>query len=293
MAGDKQLKHLRHIERQRRRAEKARNEAQRPFSSMFALTEEDHADSREFEEYLLRRNLTEAHQDRRMTRGELKLALATFNLEELRQLWAMRETKLTTLQDAARLLAHIRYQSGIDAHLMDPSALMNHETIRSLEGLLEEADAPRKDPTPSPLADSSAVSEGKRVEQVLRVIRDGQADFRKRLAAHYGFACMVTGTTVSSVIDAAHIIPYNGKSTNALSNGLLLRKDIHALFDANLLNIGPDLVVYITDTLTDPYYRSLDGRELQLAAPPRISEDALRRRMAGETASEIETDSIQ
>jgi predicted restriction endonuclease len=46
-------------------------------------------------------------------------------------------------------------------------------------------------------------------------------------------------------IDAAHIVPYNGFHQR-LNNGLLLRKDIHALFDAGLLTIGPDLVVYVS-----------------------------------------------
>lgn len=288
MATERELRAKWRAERKRRLNELKRKEAQHPFSSMFALTAEDSAASREFEEYLARRNLAKAHQQRRMNRGELKLALATFSLEQLRQLWAMRETKLTTLQDAALLLAHIRYRSGIDPKPMDPSALMGHEAVRSLEGVLEESDTPQRKTQPGQ-TDLGMGSEGKRVEQVLRVIREGQTDFRKRLVAHYGLACMVTGTTVASVIDAAHIIPYNGKTTNALSNGLLLRKDIHALFDAGLLSIGPDFVVYMAESVTDPYYRSLDGRELQLEATPKISRDALRRRMAGETASEIES----
>jgi hypothetical protein len=37
------------------------------------------------------------------------------------------------------------------------------------------------------------------MEQVLRVIREGQAEFRKRLVAHYGAVCMVTGTALANV----------------------------------------------------------------------------------------------
>lgn len=103
---------------------------------------------------------------------------------------------------------------------------------------------------------------------------------------------MVTGTALASVIDAAHIVPYNGAATNALSNGLLLRKDIHALFDAGLLTIGPDLVVYVSAGVDDPFYRSLDGKELSLDAPPKMSKEALRRRLAGNESSELEVASL-
>lgn len=103
---------------------------------------------------------------------------------------------------------------------------------------------------------------------------------------------MVTGTALASVIDAAHIVPYNGAATNALSNGLLLRKDIHALFDAGLLTIGPDLVVYVSAGVDDPFYRSLDGKKLSLDTPPKMSKEALRRRLAGNESSELEVASL-
>lgn len=81
-------------------------------------------------------------------------------------------------------------------------------------------------------------------------------------------------------------------STNALSNGLLLRKDIHALFDAGLLTIGPDLVVYVTAGVDDPYYRSLDGKDLTLTAPPKMSKEALRKRLVGHGSSELNSTAL-
>ena len=203
----------------------------------------------------------------------------------------MREKKLKYLDDAALLLAHIRHRSGIDLQLRPASELFSHDVIQALQGVLEESGRLRVE-KPLPPAPDAVAAEGKRMEQVLRVIREGQAEFRKRLVDHYGAVCMVTGTALASVIDAAHIVPYNGASTNALSNGLLLRKDIHALFDAGLLTIGPDLVVYVTAGVDDPYYRSLDGKDLTLTAPPKMSKEALRKRLVGHGSSELNSTAL-
>lgn len=274
------------IERLRRRHERKEQEAKRPYRSLFTIEDHEQTEPRELQEYLVRLNLTKSGLGRRMSSGEVKLALGSWNLDELNQLWSMRREKLIYLEDAALLLAHIRHRSGIDTQLRSPTELLAFDAIRTLQGVLEEngtlAIAAR-----AVLETEAVVAEGKRVEQVLRVIRDGQADFRKRLVAHYGAVCMVTGTAHASVIDAAHIVPYNGPSTNALSNGLLLRKDIHALFDAGLLTIGPDLVVYVGSGVEDDYYRSLDGKELTLSATPKMSKEALRQRLAGNEISEL------
>lgn len=183
-------------------------------------------------------------------------------------------------------MAEIRHRAGIDPQLRPAAELLSYEAIQALRGVLEENGRLTVEEPLLP-TEEAVVAEGKRVEQVLRVIREGQAEFRKRLVAHYGAVCMVTGTEQANVIDAAHIVPYNGTSTNALSNGLLLRKDIHALFDAGLLTIGPDLVVYVSAGVDDPFYRSLDGKDLTLTSPPKISKDALRRRMAGGESAEL------
>ena len=69
--------------------------------------------------------------------------------------------------------------------------------------------------------------------------RLGQPDFRQALVERYGLRCMITETDVSETIEAAHIIPYRDKNDNHPENGLLLRSDIHALYDRNLLSIHP------------------------------------------------------
>lgn len=236
---------------------------------------------------LAQRKLVPAEGPPRLTSSELRLALWSWDLDALRQLWSERDQKLNYLEDAARLLAHIRHRSGIDPVLRAPAQMMKNDAIQALKGALEESGCLNSSSLPASLPPPEVEIDGKRVEQVLRVIRDGQADFRKRLIEHYGAVCMVTGTSHAAVIDAAHITPYNGTSTNALSNGLLLRKDIHALYDAGLLLVSPSLVISVSTAVSDACYRDLDGRPLRLLAPSKISTTALRSRMLGKAADEI------
>ncbi|MFB4326025.1 HNH endonuclease [Priestia sp. BR_2] len=67
--------------------------------------------------------------------------------------------------------------------------------------------------------------------------RRGQQKFRNQLLAAYKNKCAISGCNVTEVLEAAHIVPYSGNKTNTLSNGILLRADIHTLFDLGLLTI--------------------------------------------------------
>ncbi|WP_274497801.1 MULTISPECIES: HNH endonuclease [Xanthomonas] len=280
--------------RRQERFEQERDRSRtRQFAGHFFLADDDEesidpadaaADAEE--QALAQRASAPAEPSPRLSSSELRLALWSWDMNSLRQLWSERAQKLTSVEDAARLLAHIRHRSGIDASLRSPAQIMGNDAIQALKGSLEESGRLHPSSLP-PSTPPDPSLEGKRVEQVLRVIREGQADFRNPLVEHYGALCMVTGTSHASVIDAAHIKPYNGISTNALNNGLLLRKDIHALFDAGLLHISPDLVVSVSDSVTDPCYRTLDGQRLTLRAPSKISHSALLARMRGESIQEI------
>ena len=83
--------------------------------------------------------------------------------------------------------------------------------------------------------DPNGVFDGKVVANRAIATRQGQAGFRKNLLVLYKGKCAVTATRVEQILDAAHIIPYNGKQSNHPKNGLLLRTDIHTLFDKGLI----------------------------------------------------------
>lgn len=72
------------------------------------------------------------------------------------------------------------------------------------------------------------------------VQRQGQGEFRKQLLKAYEYQCCITGYDAEMSLEAAHIISYNGSETNYVSNGLLLRADIHTLFDLHQISIHPD-----------------------------------------------------
>ena len=79
------------------------------------------------------------------------------------------------------------------------------------------------------------------IEIALRAIavRRGQPGFRRRLLDSYEGLCAVTGEGPEEVLEAAHIQPYSLAGINTIDNGLLLRADIHTLFDLGLIEVTP------------------------------------------------------
>lgn len=96
--------------------------------------------------------------------------------------------------------------------------------------------------------------------------RRGQAAFRAQLLEAYGQRCAITGSNAAAVLEAAHIRPYRGKHTNRMDNGLLLRADIHTLFDLGLIWITPERRVVVAPSLAGTDYRELSGQEIRKPA---------------------------
>jgi len=97
------------------------------------------------------------------------------------------------------------------------------------------------------------------------VTRRGQPAFRQALLAAYNGKCAVTGCDTFYALEAAHITPYRGDHTNAVENGILLRADIHTLFDLGLIAISPnDFKVILRDDLRTGFYGDLHGQPIAL-----------------------------
>lgn len=99
-------------------------------------------------------------------------------------------------------------------------------------------------------------------EKLLREIvrRRGQRKFRTNLIQAYESRCAVSGCTVLAILEAAHITPYLGPETNAVSNGLLLRADIHTLWDLGLVAIDPKTMkVWVSPSVSDAAYQGFGG----------------------------------
>ncbi|KAB7741007.1 hypothetical protein GA707_18125 [Nostocoides sp. F2B08] len=96
------------------------------------------------------------------------------------------------------------------------------------------------------------------------VLRRGASRFRDQLIRAYSGECAVTGTSIPGLLEAAHISPYKGDHTDTVSNGLLLRADIHTLFDLHLLTVLPDFTIRVApDALAEPY-AAYDGTAMSV-----------------------------
>ena len=127
---------------------------------------------------------------------------------------------------------------------------------RELEEAESKADAV-DDFNPENLVDARK----KVIAEIVR--RRGQPKFRRALLEAYAGKCAVSGCEVETVLEAAHIVAYAGDQTNKVSNGLLLRADIHTLFDLGHLKIDVNAVIHLHEGLTGTIYSQYNGKKVQ------------------------------
>lgn len=88
--------------------------------------------------------------------------------------------------------------------------------------------------------------------------RLGQGAFRVLVTDAYQRRCAVTGEKTLPVLEAAHIKPYALQGPHRVSNGLLLRSDLHKLFDLGYVTVTPDLRLEVSRRLRAEWQ---NGRE--------------------------------
>ena len=76
--------------------------------------------------------------------------------------------------------------------------------------------------------------------EALFVCRLGQGAFRIVVTDTYDRRCALTGERTLPVLEAAHIKPYSSGGAHDITNGLLLRSDLHTLFDRGYLTVTPE-----------------------------------------------------
>jgi hypothetical protein len=91
-----------------------------------------------------------------------------------------------------------------------------------------------------PANDTAIPNDEDKLQAYARRVRKGQSRFRKALHTLYGSRCAFTGTDEETVLEACHIISHATTGDNSLDNGLLLRSDIHVLFDEHLMTLAND-----------------------------------------------------
>ncbi len=95
-----------------------------------------------------------------------------------------------------------------------------------------------------------------------------QTDFRLKIISCYDASCAITGTRIPQILEAAHIIPFSGEGVHSFENGILLRSDIHRLFDDGLIWIDDEYKVVISSVLLEENahedYAALNGKKIFL-----------------------------
>lgn len=101
------------------------------------------------------------------------------------------------------------------------------------------------------------------------VIEYAESELAGTLLKAYGGRCAISRCDAPEALEAAHIIGYRGSNTNHISNGLLLRSDLHTLFDLHLLAIDTQtMTVLLAPALVQTVYREYQGRPLYLPSDP-------------------------
>jgi predicted restriction endonuclease len=100
---------------------------------------------------------------------------------------------------------------------------------------------------------------------LLKRSRNGQRKLKQNLLKQYSNRCCVTGCDVEVALNACHIEPHRLNGYNDSKNALLLRTDIHALWDKNLIGIHPvTLEIHTSPKLHATHYASLANRKLAM-----------------------------
>jgi putative restriction endonuclease len=103
--------------------------------------------------------------------------------------------------------------------------------------------------------------------------RLGQGAFRLTVTDVYGRCCAITKEKTLPILEAAHIRPYKDGGAHEVTNGLLLRRDIHRLFDLGYVTISTDGRFEVGRRLKDDYengrhYYAMHGQSLSLPRDP-------------------------
>lgn len=93
---------------------------------------------------------------------------------------------------------------------------------------------------------------------VLTKVRLGQGAFRVLVTDAYNRKCAISGEKTLPVLEAAHIKPYSESGPHFISNALLLRSDLHKLFDVGYITITTDFKVEVSKRIKEEFE---NGRE--------------------------------
>ncbi len=193
--------------------------------------------------------------------GAIEVAFAEANL-------ASQSNRSRT--DTANLISHLQKNIGAFAspktRYRYPRVSLSTDaqvdaTIAAIKDFLDGSALEPISKPPMPAAQEHIVDE-RLLKQILT--RRGQASFRSALLQAYGAKCAVTGCSAEAVLEAAHILPFSEQQSYKTTGGILLRADIHILFDLALLSFEPESKKVVLAPELLPSYEVLQGSKLRM-----------------------------
>jgi putative restriction endonuclease len=124
------------------------------------------------------------------------------------------------------------------------------------------------------IREEPAVTSPRYAEPILIRPRLGQGAFRVSITSVYQHRCAVTGERTLPILDAAHIRPYDQGGEHDVTNGLLLRTDIHRLLDKGYVTVSRDGRFEVGQRLKEEFengrsYYAMHGQSVSLPRDPR------------------------
>jgi len=175
------------------------------------------------------------------------------------QVWRILEKGREQLTRSLSGISETPSQLSIWSGGSSSNGAQKRDNIRELHGIIREA---LKNTLKDDSFNEREYNEARLYAIGLILQRRGQPEFRSKLLKLYK-RCLVTGCDAEEALEAAHILPYSEGGTNRPSNGLLLRADIHTLFDLGLISINHDSEkVCVSSILMNTVYADLDKKPL-------------------------------
>lgn len=162
---------------------------------------------------------------------------------------------------------------GLEIYVDSQACLLR--LIRYLEDSTESNDSGQRRESVGQQIEVGLTSERAEDEFTYSLIkqRRGQSKFRTSLFESYGGKCCISGSDVGSVLEAAHIVPHAEEKNYSVLNGLLLRADIHTLYDLNLIGIDEYGKVSVHESLKSSEYGTYQGQYIADEIPSAMQEN--------------------
>jgi hypothetical protein len=169
---------------------------------------------------------------------------------------------------------------GSEEHAAMERVLRELVSAGAIQGEIVRQPSDRPPSGQPPVLKPASAAEEQRARKRIEAdiwLRRGQPKFRENLLDAYGRRCAITDCDADDALEAAHIRTYEGSDDNDMRNGILLRADIHTLFDLGLICVRTSTCTVVIDKmLKGTCYESLDGKSVRLPANAGLWHEALK-----------------